>query len=66
MKVKFLVEMKVEEIIDISPEEFLEIENMNDEDKENFFWDKARNYESITTNIDYKKIKKRGKVYEYK
>jgi len=57
MKVKFLVEMKVEEIIDISSEEFLEIENMSDEEKENFFWDKAVRYESETTKIDYKKVK---------
>jgi len=56
MKVEFLIEMQVEEVINITPEQFLELENMNNEEKENFFWDQAVRYESKTTKIKYKKV----------
>lgn len=56
IKVRFLIEMKVEEIIEVTSEEFDELQEMDDDDKHEFFWDKAVRYGIETTNIEYTKV----------
>lgn len=56
MKVSFLIERKVEGIIEITPKEFAKLARMNNDDKHDFFWNKAVHYIVDTANVTYAKI----------
>ena len=56
MIVRFIIEKVIQEVIEVSDEEFNNLEDMSDKDKEEFFEDKALFFKGDTESIYYNKV----------
>ena len=62
MIVRFIIEKVIQELIEVTDEEFKNLENMNNKDKEEFFEDKALFFNGDTESIYYNKVKEIKKM----
>ena len=56
MKVRFLIEKVIQEVVEITKEEFESLKTMNDEEKEYFFYEKALFFKDERASIFYNEV----------
>lgn len=57
MEVRFIIEKQIQEVVDVSEEEFELLSTMNIEEKEDFFYEKASYFKDDIEEIYYNKVK---------